>query len=106
MRPANRQLAAYTALGRLIENVPQDIPVASWTLGDGVDARLVRHGVTDGELRERLRRLADVFGLEFGEKDHGQHQNIVTASGWFGGVRVRFWTLVAAGCTCGRGESS
>lgn len=100
-------LQAHRALGLIMQRVPMSIPMWSWTVCIGV------HGATDNKIgiegnlaampnghasRAALMGLAEQFGLEYAEKPH-LSENIVTASGFYAGVPVRFFDLVKP-CLC------
>lgn len=92
-----RQLRHHQILGELITSLPADIHVSDWSIGyDRIDALTGEGTTSDAERREVLRRVAEVFGLEYRERSHGCGKNIVTADGYVGGVYVRFWRLVVA----------
>lgn len=98
-----RQLRSHQVLGDLIDAVPADIVIASWGMNDGIDAHLSSYGLTDAQIRDKVRSLAGLFSLVYDDRDHGSNQNIVTAAGEVEGVAVRFWKLVArCSCDCGK----
>lgn len=103
-----QQLRRHQVLGELIAAVPADIRISDWSIAHrGIDALTGGSAMSDDERREMLRRIAEVFGLEYDEKDHGGGRNIVTASGFVGGVHVRFWRLVSpCHCNCGKAAAA
>jgi hypothetical protein len=101
-------LRAHRALGLIMQRVPMWLPMWNWSIRIGV------HGAADNTIgieghfgsmpndhasRAALMGLAEQFGLEYAEKPH-LSENIITATGMYAGVRVRFFDLVQP-CLCG-----
>lgn len=105
-RQRDDELRTYQVLGSLMRRVPTSIRVSSWTiLHHGIDMRLGRYGDSDHAHRAHMMMLAEQFDLTYteGEVEHDSAQNMVTATGDFEGVPVKFWRYVAP-CTCGNCE--
>ena len=102
-------LQAHRALGLLMQRVPISTHLWRWSIcpgihGDanntiGIEATI---GTTPNghAARADIMKLAEQFGLAYAEKPHGNGKNIVTATGFYAGVAVRFFDLVQA-CACG-----
>lgn len=101
-------LRAQRTLGLLMQRVPIQLNMWSWTVRIGI------HGATDNTIgieghlgsmpndhasRAAIMGLAEQFGLAYTEKPH-LSENIITATGFYAGVPVRFLDLVKP-CACG-----
>lgn len=104
-----QMLRAHRALGLLMQRVPINIPLWRWSVVSGV------HSVTDRTIgieanlgtmpndhasRAAIMKLAEQFGFAYDEKPHLDDKNIVTATGTYADVHVRFFKLVKP-CACG-----
>lgn len=102
-RQRDDELRIYQVLGSLMRRVPIDTRIGSWTiLHHGIDVRLGGYGESDHQHRAHMMMLAEQFDLKYteGDVEHDPARNMVTATGDFEGVPVKFWRYVAP-CACG-----
>lgn len=93
-------LRAHRALGLIVRRVPIGIKLGDLTIRDGCLDMLVGGVRSDHEKRAVVMMLAEQFGFEYTERDHGQGQNKVAATGVYAETSAMFWQLVKP-CDCG-----
>lgn len=97
-------LQAHRALGLIMQRVPIGFRVFDWLIRDG-GIEIMLSADSDHAKRAMVMALGEQFGFEYVENRHGSSQNMVSASGFYSGVSVKFWQLVSP-CSCGCGVAS
>lgn len=104
-------LRAHRALGLLMQRVPISIPFWRWSISAGIHTAIdntLGIEATLGDIpnghasRAAVMGLSEQFGLDYVEKPHLNGKNIVSATGFYAGVPVKFYDLVEP-CACGCG---
>lgn len=98
----HEQLRAHRALLLLMERVPLQLPIASWTIDSrGIEAMYNQHRKGTPKPRSAMRQLVKALGDGWTHtvRTHDPKHDKINVVGEIEGVRCELWVLVEH-CTC------
>ena len=96
----NDAVKAYRALGLLMQQIPEETPIAEWSVrGGSIDVLHGHFGMSDDDIRRNMRHLAKLLDFTHDEQPAKDGKRRIALYGTVANVNVDISVLVKP-CAC------